>query len=50
MLRAHARVVRAGRTRVVCRCDVSMIDEAGVATLCAVAQGAVAVLASTPAA
>ncbi|MFV2172889.1 PaaI family thioesterase [Actinomadura sp. LOL_016] len=49
LLRAHARVVRAGRTRVVCRCDVSTVDADGAETLCAVAQGTAAVL-ETPAA
>lgn len=43
ILRAHARVIRAGRTRVVCRCDLATVDGGGVATLCAVAQGAIAV-------
>ena len=43
VLRADAQVVRAGRTRVVCRCDVTTVDGAGVRTLCAVAQGNVAV-------
>jgi uncharacterized protein (TIGR00369 family) len=41
-LRAHARVVRAGRTRVVCRCDLTTVDGTGAATLCAVAQGTIA--------
>ncbi len=41
-LRAHARVVRAGRTRVVCRCDLTTVDDTGAATLCAVAQGTIA--------
>jgi uncharacterized protein (TIGR00369 family) len=44
-LRAHATVVRAGRTRVVCRCEVSTVDDGGTATLCAVAQGTIGVLA-----
>jgi uncharacterized protein (TIGR00369 family) len=44
-LRAHAAVVRAGRTRVVCRCEVSTVDDSGTATLCAVAQGTIGVLA-----
>ncbi len=44
-LRARATVVRAGRTRVVCRCEVSTVDDGGTATLCAVAQGTVGVLA-----
>nr|WP_206442096.1 PaaI family thioesterase [Streptomyces boncukensis] len=43
VLRAHAQVVRAGRSRVVCRCDLSTLDDAGTATLCAVAQGTIAV-------
>lgn len=48
LLRAHAQVVRAGRTRVVCRCDVSTVDDQGVETLCAVAQGTIAVLETGP--
>ncbi|MGY0060234.1 PaaI family thioesterase [Streptomyces sp. LZ34] len=47
LLRAEARVVRAGRTRVVCRCDLSTVDGEGMETLCAVAQGTIAVMAST---
>ncbi|MFJ4002543.1 PaaI family thioesterase [Streptomyces sp. NPDC090023] len=43
LLRAHAQVVRAGRSRVVCRCDLSVVDDAGKETLCAVAQGTIAV-------
>ncbi|MFF9133464.1 PaaI family thioesterase [Streptomyces sp. NPDC014806] len=43
VLRAHARVVRAGRTRVVCRCDLTTVAEDGTETLCAAAQGTVAV-------
>jgi uncharacterized protein (TIGR00369 family) len=43
VLRAHAQVVRAGRTRVVCRCDLYTVDGDGAKTLCAVAQGTVAV-------
>ncbi|MEW2251476.1 PaaI family thioesterase [Streptomyces sp. NPDC006975] len=43
VLRAHARVVRAGRTRVVCRCDLTTAAEDGTEALCAVAQGTVAV-------
>ncbi|GAA4022432.1 PaaI family thioesterase [Allokutzneria multivorans] len=42
VLRAHATVVRAGRTRVACRCDLSTVDSDGVETLCAVAQGTIA--------
>ncbi|MEU5317758.1 PaaI family thioesterase [Streptomyces sp. NPDC021056] len=44
ILRAHAQVVRAGRTRVVSRCDVSTVDADGKQTLCAVAQGNIAVI------
>ncbi|MER6185101.1 PaaI family thioesterase [Streptomyces sp. NPDC001652] len=44
ILRAHAQVVRAGRTRVVSRCDVSTVDADGGRTLCAVAQGNIAVI------
>ncbi|MFI7401113.1 PaaI family thioesterase [Streptomyces sp. NPDC049541] len=44
ILRAHGQVVRAGRTRVVTRCDLITIDAAGAQTLCAVAQGNIAVI------
>ncbi|MEV8047530.1 PaaI family thioesterase [Streptomyces griseoluteus] len=43
LLRADAQVVRAGRSRVVCRCDLSVLDGTGKETLCAVAQGTIAV-------
>ena len=43
VLRAHARVVRAGRTNAVSRCDLTTLDASGTETLCAVAQGTVAV-------
>jgi uncharacterized protein (TIGR00369 family) len=43
LLRAHAQVVRAGRSRVVCRCDLIMVRDDGTETLCAVAQGTIAV-------
>lgn len=47
LLRAHAQVIRAGRTRVVCRCDLSTVDaEGGAEKLCAVAQGTIAVMPS----
>ncbi|MFD6285249.1 PaaI family thioesterase [Streptomyces sp. NPDC060205] len=45
LLRAHAHVVRAGRTRIVCRCDLSTLDTQdtrGTRRLCAVAQGTIA--------
>ncbi|SDM40079.1 PaaI family thioesterase [Allokutzneria albata] len=42
LLRAHAQVVRAGRTRVVCRCDLSTVDADGIERLCAIAQGTIA--------
>lgn len=44
VLRAHGQVVRAGRTRVVSRCGVSTVDADGEQTLCAVAQGNIAVI------
>jgi uncharacterized protein (TIGR00369 family) len=43
LLRAQAQVVKAGRSRVVCRCDIFVLDDEGAATLCAVAQGTIAV-------
>lgn len=43
LLRADAQVVRAGRTRVVCRCDLVTVDAEGTETLVAVAQGSVSV-------
>ncbi|MET7453385.1 PaaI family thioesterase [Streptomyces sp. NPDC005574] len=43
LLRAEARVVRAGRTRVVCRCDLYAVDDEGNRSLCAAAQGSIAV-------
>lgn len=43
LLRAHAQVVRAGRNRVGCRCDLIMVRSDGTEALCAVAQGTVAV-------
>ncbi|WP_017559483.1 PaaI family thioesterase [Nocardiopsis baichengensis] len=43
LLRADARVVRAGRTRVVCRCDLTTVDAEGAERPCAVAQGSVSV-------
>ncbi|MET9340422.1 PaaI family thioesterase [Nonomuraea sp. NPDC003804] len=42
-LRARAHVVRAGRTRVVCQCELSTVGPDGLETLCAVAQGTIAV-------
>ncbi|MFD7304066.1 PaaI family thioesterase [Streptomyces pharetrae] len=47
VLRAHAQVVRPGRTRVVCRCDVILLDADGNQTLCAIAQGTIAVAETT---
>ncbi|MEU9733816.1 PaaI family thioesterase [Streptomyces sp. NPDC048002] len=43
VLRAHGRVVRAGRTSVVVRCDLSTVDGGSAPALCAVAQGTIAV-------
>ncbi|MCT6778872.1 hypothetical protein LXH09_19755 [Streptomyces sp. CS7] len=48
LLRARAQVVRPGRSRVVCRCDLLMVDAEGEETLCAVAQGTIAVAAERP--
>ncbi|MEU2761675.1 MULTISPECIES: PaaI family thioesterase [unclassified Streptomyces] len=48
VLRARAQVVRPGRSRVVCRCDLLMVDAEGAETLCAVAQGTIAVSAERP--
>lgn len=48
VLRARAQVVRPGRSRVVCRCDLLMVDAEGAETLCAVAQGTIAVAAARP--
>ncbi|MEU6593500.1 PaaI family thioesterase [Streptomyces sp. NPDC046881] len=45
LLRAHAQVVRPGRTRVVCRCELYTIDHTGNRTLCAIAQGTIALTA-----
>lgn len=42
LLRAHAWVVRAGSTRVACRCDLFDLDEERTPTLCAAAQGTIA--------
>lgn len=43
-LRAQAQAVRAGRSRVVCRCDLYTVNVDDVPMLCAVAQGAISVL------
>lgn len=43
VLRARAQVVHPGRTRVVCRCEVVLLDSDGNETLCAIAQGTIAV-------
>ncbi|MFF8374816.1 PaaI family thioesterase [Streptomyces sp. NPDC015661] len=42
-LRARAEVVRPGRSRVVCRCELFMVDSDGAETLCAIAQGTISV-------
>ncbi|SCF77967.1 uncharacterized domain 1-containing protein [Streptomyces sp. Ncost-T6T-2b] len=49
VLRARAQVVRPGRSRVVCRCDLLMVDAEGAETLCAVAQGTIAIASERPA-
>lgn len=43
-LRARARVVKAGRSRIICRCDLSTVEGDGAERLCAVAQGAISVV------
>ncbi|MFC8273233.1 PaaI family thioesterase [Streptomyces sp. NPDC057271] len=48
VLRAHAEVVRPGRTRVVCRCDLFLLDSSGNQMLCAIAQGTIAVAETAP--
>ncbi|MER5475827.1 PaaI family thioesterase [Streptomyces sp. NPDC002734] len=45
LLRAEAEVVRAGRSRVVTRCDLIVVAADGTESLCAVAQGSVSVTA-----
>jgi uncharacterized protein (TIGR00369 family) len=45
LLRAEAEVIRAGRTRVVSRCDLIGVAADGTESLCAVAQGSVSVTA-----
>ncbi|WP_261717476.1 PaaI family thioesterase [Streptomyces sp. FZ201] len=47
VLRAHAQVVRAGRTRVVVRCDLRTVTGDGEPALCAVAQGTISVPAAS---
>lgn len=44
LLLARAEVVRAGRTRVVCRCDLFTVDGTAEQRRCAVAQGTISVL------
>lgn len=45
LLVARGIVVKPGRTLIVCRADVEVEDEHGARTLCAIAQGAMAVIA-----
>lgn len=40
-LRARAQVLHATRRQATCRCDLQVLDDAGVPTLCAAAQGTV---------
>ncbi|MFI8764721.1 PaaI family thioesterase [Streptomyces sp. R-07] len=47
-LRARAQVVRPGRSRVVCRCELFMLDSDGNETLCAIAQGTISVADTAP--
>ncbi|MEU8634384.1 PaaI family thioesterase [Amycolatopsis sp. NPDC048633] len=44
LLRAHAVVVQAGRSRATCRCEVYTVDAADEVTLCAAAQGSARVV------
>jgi uncharacterized protein (TIGR00369 family) len=46
-LLAHGHVLKSGRRLIVCRADISFIDADGQATLCAIAQGAMAVVPSS---
>ncbi|GAB2827273.1 PaaI family thioesterase [Actinocorallia aurea] len=46
-LRAEGRVVRAGRTRIVTRCEIFTLPPDSTPALCAVAQGDIAVLSPT---
>lgn len=48
LVRADAQVVTAGRTRAVCRCDISAVDADGTPTVCAVAQGHASATGSRP--
>ncbi|TDO54669.1 uncharacterized protein (TIGR00369 family) [Kribbella sp. VKM Ac-2527] len=41
VLRAEAKVAHAGGRQATCTCELSVLDEAGVATQCAIAQGTV---------
>ena len=44
VLRAEAKVVHAGSRQATCTCELSVVDEAGATTLCAIAQGTVIAL------
>ena len=44
VLRAEAKVAHAGSRQATCTCELSVVDEAGAATLCAIAQGTVIAL------
>ncbi|WP_329482922.1 PaaI family thioesterase [Kribbella sp. NBC_01484] len=44
VLRAEAKVAHAGSRQASCTCELSVVDEAGAATLCAIAQGTVIAL------
>lgn len=44
VLRAEAKVVHAGGRQATCTCDLSVLDETGSVTLCAIAQGTVIAL------
>jgi uncharacterized protein (TIGR00369 family) len=44
LLRAAAKVAHAGSRQATCTCELSVVDEAGATTLCAIAQGTVIAL------
>lgn len=44
VLRAEAKVAHAGSRQATCTCELSIVDEAGATTLCAIAQGTVIAL------
>jgi len=41
LLRAEAKVAHSGRRQATCTCELTTLDDAGVSTLCAIAQGTI---------